>query len=124
MKYRWLPAPEQLLLAGQLARQLRISPLLAQCLVNRHFDDPQLIEGFLEPRLKHLADPFLIPNMADAVERLLIARERNEQVVIFGDYDVDAVASTALLFDLLPAFGCQVDCPLRIPLPEPYAPPL
>src|SRR5260221_7352650 len=120
MKYRWSPAPEQLLLAGQLARQLRISPLLAQCLVNRQFDDPQLIEGFLEPRLKHLADPFLIPNMPDAVERLLVARERKEQVVIFGDYDVDGVSSTALLFEFLRSFGWQVECHLPLRLAEGY----
>ena len=97
MKFRWTPAPSQPLLAGQLASQLRISPLLAQCLVNRGFSEVSAIENFLAPRLKNLADPFLLPNMAAAVERLFRARERDEPLVIFGDYDVDGVTSTALL---------------------------
>ena len=64
---------------------------------------------FLDPRLKNLADPFLIPNMASAVDRLLKAREQNESIVIFGDYDVDGVTSTALLTEVLRALGWRVD---------------
>jgi single-stranded-DNA-specific exonuclease len=120
MKYRWSLAPEQPLLAGKLANQLDISPLLAQCLVNREFDDPQLIQAFLDPRLKNLSDPFLIPNMSVAVDRLFLARERNEQVVIFGDYDVDGVSSTALLLEFLRSFGWQVECHLPLRLAEGY----
>ncbi len=100
MRFRWSPAPPQPLLAGQLASQLKISPLLAQCLLNRGFHEPAAIENFLEPRLKNLADPFLLPNMAAAVERLFLARDRNEPLVIFGDYDVDGVTSTALLVEV------------------------
>ena len=55
------------------------------------------IRAFLQPRLKQLADPFLLPNMDAAVDRLFRSRERNEPLVIFGDYDVDGVTSTALL---------------------------
>src|SRR5882724_6589366 len=97
MKYRWKLAPPQPLLAGQLASGLRISPLLAQCLVNRGFSEPEAIGAFLQPRLKQLADPFLLPGMGTAVERLFRARATKEPLVIFGDYDVDGVTSTALL---------------------------
>jgi single-stranded-DNA-specific exonuclease len=120
MKYRWLTAFDQPLLAARLASELRISPLLSQCLVNRNLDDPRTIGVFLEPRLKALADPFLIPNMAAAVERLLVARERNEGLVIFGDYDVDGVVSTALLLEFLRTLGWQVDCYLPHRLSEGY----
>jgi single-stranded-DNA-specific exonuclease len=96
MKFRWSLATPQPLLAETLAAQLKVSPLLAQCLVNRGFDTPEVIEKFLSPRLKNLADPFLLPNMAVAVERLLLAHERDESLVIFGDYDVDGVTSTTL----------------------------
>ncbi len=58
MKFRWSLAPPQPLLAGQLAAQLKIPPLLAQCLLNRGFSEPPAIEKFLQPRLKNLADPF------------------------------------------------------------------
>jgi single-stranded-DNA-specific exonuclease len=52
-----------------------------------------------------LADPLALPNMAAAVERLLRARQRGEALVIFGDYDVDGVTSTALLLETLRALG-------------------
>ena len=97
MRFRWLLAPPQPDRAAQLAASLNIPPLLAQCLLNRSLSEPASIAGFLQPRLKQLADPFLLPNMGGAVERLLQAHERNEPLVIFGDYDVDGVTSTALL---------------------------
>src|ERR1700720_2348043 len=105
MKFRWSTAPAQPLLAERLAADLRISPLLAQCLLNRGFSEPAAITDFLQPRLKQLADPFRLPNMAAAVERLFRARERNELVVLFGDYDVDGVTSTALLLEVMRPLG-------------------
>jgi single-stranded-DNA-specific exonuclease len=123
MKFRWSLAPPQPLLAGQLAPQLKIPPLLAQCLLNRV---PELagelpaIEKFLRPRLKNLADPFLLPDMAVAVERLFRARETNEPLVIFGDYDVDGVTSTALLVEILRALGWKVDFYLPNRMDEGY----
>ena len=103
MTYRWALAAPQPELCRTLAEALQISPLLAQCLLNRGLRDPELLSRFLSPRLKNLADPFLIPNMAAAVDRLLAARARGELVVIFGDYDVDGVTSTALLVETLGA---------------------
>ena len=108
MNFRWSLAPPQPSLAAQLGSTLKIPPLLAQCLLNRGLREPAAIAGFLQPRLKQLADPFLLPNMAAAVERLLQARQRNEPLVIFGDYDVDGVTSTALLLEVLRPLGWQV----------------
>jgi len=67
MKFRWRVAPANALLASQLAHRLGIPPLLAQCLLNRGFSEPEAIAQFLQPRLRHLADPYQIPNMAHAV---------------------------------------------------------
>jgi single-stranded-DNA-specific exonuclease len=120
MKYRWSLAPPQPLLAGQLAAQLKIPPLLAQCLLNRGFSEPSAIDNFLSPRLKNLADPFLLPNMAVAVGRLLHARDQNESLVIFGDYDVDGVTSTALLVEVLRSLGWKVDFYLPNRMDEGY----
>ncbi len=108
MKHRWLMAPAQPHLAQQLAVQFGILPLLAQCLLNRDLSKPAHIQGFLQPRLKLLADPFLLPNMQAAVERLLRARKANERMVVFGDYDVDGVTSTALLLEVLGKLGWNV----------------
>ncbi|MDQ6633118.1 MAG: DHHA1 domain-containing protein [Verrucomicrobiota bacterium] len=109
MKFRWSLAPTQPLLAAPLAEESNISPLLAQCLINRGFSESKSVTQFLQPRLKQLADPFLLPNMDLAVERLSRARAENEPLVIFGDYDVDGITSTALLVEFLSAFGWTVN---------------
>ena len=120
MKFRWTLAPPQPLLAEPLASSLKISPLLAQCLLNRGLSGPPAIETFLAPRLKNLADPFLLPNMNTAVERLLLAHEQNESLVIFGDYDVDGVTSTTLLLEVLHKLGWRVDAYLPRRMDEGY----
>jgi single-stranded-DNA-specific exonuclease len=100
MKFSWSLAPSQPLLAGRLASALSVPPLLAQCLINRGLSDALSVETFLAPRLKNLSDPFLLPAMDKAVERLFRARSENESIVIFGDYDVDGVTATALLMEV------------------------
>lgn len=109
MKCRWSIAPPQPVLAGKLANESGVSPLLAQCLLNRGVRDVAGAAGFLQPKLKTLGDPFDLPNMRAAVERLIQARSSNERMVIFGDYDVDGVTSTALLLEVLSNLGWAVD---------------
>lgn len=118
--YRWSFAPIQLELARLLSQSLRISPLLAQCLLNREISEPSVATEFLEPKLKNLRDPFLLPDMAKAVERLFAAREQGELVVIFGDYDVDGVTSTTLLSEALSALGWRVEAYLPHRMDEGY----
>jgi len=108
VKYRWNLAPSQPLLTGQLIRELPLSPLLAQCLVNRGVVTKEEVSDFLKPKLKLLADPFLIPNMEVAVERLWKARSNNERLLIYGDYDADGITSTALLVEALTKLGWDV----------------
>jgi single-stranded-DNA-specific exonuclease len=120
MKFRWMLAPPQPDLAAELARALNISPLLAQCLLNRGLVQAPVIAGFLEPRLRHLADPFLLPNMGVAVDRLFRACELHEPMVIFGDYDVDGVASTALLLQVLGTLGWRANYYLPHRMDEGY----
>jgi single-stranded-DNA-specific exonuclease len=122
MKFRWSLAPSQPLLAGQLAGQLKIPPLLAQCLLNRGYSQPPAIENFLRPRLKNLTDPFRLPDMATAVERLFRARESRSEsgLVIFGDYDVDGVTATALLVEVLRPLGWRVNFYLPNRMDEGY----
>jgi len=105
MKFQWTAPPPQPALCAQLAEGANISSLLAQCLVHRGFSEAEGISRFLQPRLKHLADPYLLPNMEAAVDRLLAAREQGELLVIFGDYDVDGVTATALLIETLGVLG-------------------
>lgn len=120
MKFSWSLAPSQPLLAGRLATSLKISPLLAQCLLNRGMSEAPAIENFLEPRLKNLSDPFLLPDMEKAVDRLFRAREKNETLVIFGDYDVDGVTATTLLVQVLRPLGWRVEFYLPNRMEEGY----
>jgi len=120
MKFRWSLPPAQPQLAGQLASEVKISPLLAQCLLNRGLGEPTAASSFLAPRLTQLADPFRLPDMAVAVDRLFLARERRQPVVVFGDYDVDGVTSTALLLEVLGTLGWSVNGYLPHRLDEGY----
>ena len=121
MKHRWsLPDAPRNGLAAALAAAAGVSPLLAQCLVNRGIVEPDQAARFLRPRLKDLADPMLLPNMAAAVQRLLLARRRGEALVIFGDYDVDGVTATALLLETLRALGWNVNYYLPHRMDEGY----
>ena len=120
MNYRWSIAPALPELARNVAGTHGISPLLAQCLLNRGLDDAEEIDAFLTPLLKRLADPFLLPNMRAAIDRLWEARDRGELVVVFGDYDVDGVTSTTLLTVLLRELGWKVDCYLPHRMDEGY----
>ncbi|MBI5686407.1 MAG: single-stranded-DNA-specific exonuclease RecJ [Verrucomicrobia bacterium] len=120
MKRRWLIAPPDPALQTQLADALRISPALAQVLINRGHRTPESASKFLKPRLADLSDPFLLPDMKAAVARVFAASERREKIVIFGDYDVDGVTATAQLCQLLRALGAEVGCYLPNRMEEGY----
>jgi single-stranded-DNA-specific exonuclease len=74
----------------------------------------------LDPKLRELTDPFLLPQMDRAVDRLLRAIERRERIVLYGDYDVDGVTSLALLTRILRALGSQPECFLPMRVEEGY----
>ncbi len=82
---------------------------IAQILVSRGIDQADKVKSFLTPRLAGLSDPFLLPDMAEAVARIWHAKDQNEHILIFGDYDVDGVCSTALLTRMLRQLGMHVD---------------
>lgn len=65
-------------------------------------------EDFFSPKVSDLHDPYLLPDMDVCVRRILMAREQKERIVIFGDYDVDGVSSTAILVRFLSEIGCEV----------------
>ncbi len=76
-------------------------------LANRRLD-PEDLPSFFEPQISDLHDPYLMPDMEKAVKRILEARDTKERIVIFGDYDVDGVSSTAILVRFLTEIGCLV----------------
>ena len=94
--------------------------MLAGILLRRGITTPEAAERFLNPRLKTLADPFVLPQMQEAVERILAAVDRRESIALYGDYDVDGVTSLALLSALLQAYGATVRCFLPDRMEEGY----
>ncbi|MBQ9017165.1 DHH family phosphoesterase, partial [Candidatus Saccharibacteria bacterium] len=64
-------------------------------------------EGFLSPKYEKLSDPFLLPDMAVAVQRIKQAAEGAEKILIYGDYDVDGVTATAEMYELLRLAGIK-----------------
>src|SRR5437870_12358697 len=88
--------------------------------MRKGFGTADEVQAFLQPRLKSLSDPFLLPNMKAAVTPILVASDRRERTVLFGDYDVDGVTSLALLAETLRAFGAAPDLFLPLRLEEGY----
>jgi single-stranded-DNA-specific exonuclease len=114
---KWIfPEPANHELARLFHNRLHIPPFVAAHLVRLGIGSPEAAEHFLQPRLKTLSDPFLLPNMERAVERIFAALDRKERIVLYGDYDVDGVTSLALFTKLLRAAGAdpQPFLPLRM----------
>ena len=88
--------------------------------MRKGFGTADEVQAFLQPRLKSLSDPFLLPNMKAAVTRILAALDRRERIVLFGDYDVDGVTSLALLAETLRAYGAIPDLFLPSRMEEGY----
>jgi len=92
----------------EVVRQTLLPRPIAQVLAMRNLPDAAARELFLDPRLARLSDPFLLPDMESAVERIWAAIDGGEKITIFGDYDVDGVTSCALLTRVLLALGASV----------------
>jgi single-stranded-DNA-specific exonuclease len=95
-------------------------PCIAALLGRKGFTCADDVHAFLQPRLRSLADPFLLPNLSAAVGRILTAIDRGERIVLFGDYDVDGVTSLALLHDMLQAYGVAPELFLPLRMEEGY----
>jgi single-stranded-DNA-specific exonuclease len=101
------PAPPDAVAA--LASALRAPRVVAEILVRRGFSSPEAAKAFLRPRLDQFTDPWALPDVGAAVERLRAARARNETVLVHGDYDVDGVCGTALLVRALRESGIRAE---------------
>lgn len=93
--------------AKRIAEKFGLSEITAGIIANKHLTDEQ-IQIFLEPTRDNFYDPFLLPDMEKAVERIVNAIEKKERVVIFGDYDVDGITSTTVLKKFLEERGLEV----------------
>ncbi len=107
MNKQWLVNRTNQEFLEYLSRKTSISTALTQILVNRGFKDAESIKAFLSPSLENLHDPFLMPDMKKAVERIMTALGDGETVLVYGDYDADGITSTALLVSALRRLGLK-----------------
>src|SRR5690554_2420528 len=102
MEYRWEikeKADNQLVEA--LSGEINVNNTLSNMLVNREIIDFQRAKEYFRPHLDKLHDPFLMKDMDKAVERLTMAIENGEKILVYGDYDVDGTTAVALFYGFL-----------------------
>lgn len=95
--------------AKEISKRHEVSEILANVLVNRGIIEKKEIEIFLNPTRDDFHNPYLLPDIEKAVERIKIAKEKNEKVIIYGDYDVDGITSITVLKKFLDGLGLYAD---------------
>lgn len=84
-------------LVDQISKKYSLSKLVSKILVKRDIIQDEQIRKFLNPTRNDFYDPFLMPDMEKAVQRIIKALEKNEKILIYGDYDVDGITSITVL---------------------------
>lgn len=94
-------------LIREIQQRFNLHKETAAILASRGFTDLDQIDYFLNPGKHHFKDPFSLKGVTEVVERLRIAKEEDESVVIYGDYDVDGVCATAIMYRALAEYGIK-----------------
>ncbi len=108
MNKKWEVCGEDKEKIKQLAMKANLSSLLVNILINRGITTVEEVELFLNPTRDDFHEPFLMPDMEKAVDRILKAIENNEKVIIYGDYDADGITSITVLKKFLKERGLDV----------------
>lgn len=109
MLYRWLFKDHTNIdKIAHLKSNLNINSTLAQLILDRNLNTTDEVNSFIKPNLEDLHDPYLFIDMDKAVSRLLKALREGENVLIYGDYDVDGITSVSLLYEALFELGGKV----------------
>ncbi len=96
---------EEFAICQQIALECGILTDTARLLFYRGIDNVKKAKAFLNPSKKSFNNPFLLSGMKEAVERIILAKKNNENVLIFGDYDADGICATVILYNCLKIFG-------------------
>lgn len=94
-------------LVSEISKKFNISEILATVIVNRGLEKEAEIKMFLEPTRNDFHDPYLMPDMKPAIDRIIKAIENQEKVIIYGDYDVDGITSITVLHKFLKEHGLE-----------------
>ena len=102
---KWVVRPQDPKTALQIAEALDTTPLVGQVLLNRGYGDIEDATQFMNCQLADLIDPYVLHGMQEAVERIIASLERQEKILVYGDYDVDGVTATSLILLFLRDLG-------------------
>lgn len=116
----WRLIPSDPDATNRLAAAIQVSPVVAQLLLNRGVTEPAAARRFLDAPLSGLHPPSLLPDVPAAADRLYRAVIEKRRVCIYGDYDVDGVTGTSILFQLLTKLGANVEFHVPLRLSEGY----
>jgi single-stranded-DNA-specific exonuclease len=101
MQKKWKISASNPKAIDELQASLKINATLCNVLVQRGIDNYEKAHQFFRPQLNHLHSPWLMKDMDKAVSRILQAFERNEKILVYGDYDVDGTTAVASMFQFL-----------------------
>ena len=90
-----------------LKNELHCDKMLALILYNRGFETVEECLEFLHPSEKDMLDPFSMLNMQALVDRIILAKEKNQHITVYGDYDVDGISATAILTSTFNLMGIK-----------------
>lgn len=121
-KTKWKLAEQRADEAGKLAEEVGCSPLVAQLLINRNINRKELAIRFLNSDESSFHDPFKMKGMKSLIERVQLAVQNQEKILVFGDYDADGVSSTAVMMTALKDLGADVDYYIPNRFTEGYGP--
>lgn len=109
MTQNWRFAPHDESQVRRLSSEMKVSPLLAQVLIARGFQDATSARGFIDARMTDLLDPCSMSGIEDASERVIAALNDKRRITIFGDYDVDGMTATSILLQCITLANGQCD---------------
>ena len=104
----WKHLPVNISIETEITTRLKIHPLVARLLATRGITSEADARLFLRPNLDQLHDPLLMADVEVAVDRILLAVERRERIAVHGDYDVDGVTATAIMYRIISLLGGDV----------------
>ncbi|HCO48495.1 MAG TPA: single-stranded-DNA-specific exonuclease RecJ, partial [Spirochaetaceae bacterium] len=104
---KWIKEDIDQSLVKAMSRRYGIDTLSASILARRKVTEPEKVLYFLENDQRYLHNPFLFELMEDAVDRILLAADEEEKVLVFGDSDTDGVTATTLMVEALASSGIK-----------------
>ena len=120
MQKRWNIKTPDADAVSRLSHSLHCHPITAALLLNRNLNSEKKATAFLNVSMNNLRSPFVLKDMQTAVERIYRAITTRENIMLFGDYDVDGISSTALLMDFFEQVGAHVNAYIPHRLKEGY----